>query len=192
MHMQGWLHWNLNLFGGTGISETYPLLSTTYAQAQSDLQAIETARAACLSALDVTLGGSLISDLDVFQDSQPTGIARGAPGTYAAQPTNRAPNYALGSLFHAGTLRRGTRWIHFVPADCVVAGGVYTPTTTYSNALAAYLGVIQSKCAIATRLKGSTPPTWTFNNITAWDPPVVRTRRTGRPFGAPRGRQRIR
>jgi hypothetical protein len=193
MHLFGTLHINCR---NQGASELYPLVATSYAQGLTDLATLATSRKSLL-APDCTLAGALLSDGDVRGDSYPLGaqITIPSPGTYTTTPpasTYAAPNVALRNLVSSGPLKRGTRWMHFIPFDQFSGSGGYTPITPWATNLGQFYTFLSTLTAIATRAPGSEPPAWTFSAVNAVMSNSVATRRLGRPFGLPRGRRLIR
>lgn len=175
----------------SGWSEVYPISATDYTTCDGTFKAIISDRAAIL-APDVTLLAAVISDTDIKGDSF-LSTTTTTVGTWAgADTTSFNPNWALRTLWNAGALKRGSRFIHALPNAQVSAVGAFAPTGPFTTAIAAWETAMLGGVSMATRIKGATTaPFYTFTGLTAVANKNMEERKVGRPFGLPRGRRLI-
>jgi hypothetical protein len=175
--------------GTAGWSETYFMQVTGYAQAQTQLQALQADRIKLLCPDCECIGGT-ISDSDVKQDSYPSGLTA-QPGIYTATPVPSTynPDLAYRYLWHAGAVKRGNRWLRCLPDNQVSATGQLSLTADFTTALQAYNTLILTTVFLATKNKGAAAPP--FYTLTPYTSPVgvsLENRKIGRPFSLRRGR----
>lgn len=174
-----------------GFSEVYPLRATNVTDARTAVNAIIAAREPTL-APDVRIVSYRISDPNIFGDSA-TAIIN-TLGTYVVGSVRSAtPNLAVELKSGSGVTERSTRYMHCIPEDQLSAGEL-APTAGWGAAQLAYIAELEADVAIMKANRTSTPPVFTFFSPITFDTAhfVVWTRKTGRPFGAHRGRARIR
>lgn len=193
MNVVGRLHFNCTQTPLAGWSETYFFEEPSYSAAETSLNALNSARLGLLSS-DCYLAGSLISDTDVKGDSYPTGLVVPTPGSWAAAATDPTGNLGLAYRvkFYAGSLKRGTRFIHGIPKSQIAAGGFQSFTAPFLTALNNYLLLVETSSNLGSRIKGAVaPPFYSLSPYSGYQSYGLEKRNIGRPFGLQRGRALI-
>lgn len=175
--------------GAAGWSETYFQNVPDYSTAATELTSLSNARLATLCS-DCQLIGGTISDTAVKGDSFPSGLTTKV-GTYTATPapTSYQPDMALRTLWKAGAVKRGSRWIHCIPTDSVNGSGQFVASVGFLTVLQNYLLLVETVAQLATKIPGAVaPPFYTLSPYTSFQAVAMDSRKLGRPFSLRRGR----
>jgi hypothetical protein len=177
--------------GFGGWSERYFLLSSTPAGALTNLAAVYNARKAILHE-DCGIGPAYISDVAIRGDSMPYLVAPSA-GTFAD---------ALGFLdldvcfiikWQVGVFTRNKTFVRGVPLSMTLNGETNF-TVPYAALVNDWTNAVEANCVMPITMRNPTPPP---NYIPTSYAPILAgnlvttlaRRKTGRPFGLPRGRR---
>lgn len=175
--------------GNSGWSESYYLQGPDYASCASQLGAVAEDRLAVLQ-LSLTLVRLVVSNIYLRGDAFLVG-GGGGPGTWPTSPEYLPLDYALLYTWQAGPYSRNKTFLRGIPLE-MQTDGSFTPTSPYQTALNAYEESVVSNCLVRQYVVNPTPPPamiYQFNVITAGTPHFnLARRKTGRPFGLPRGR----
>lgn len=173
-----------------GWSEVYIAKGETVSAAKSDATALINGRKAMMSN-QLTIIYANVSDLGVARDSYLAldGIAEGSMTTTTAVP-NRDGDAFLVRMETAGG-QHADRYLRGVPDSCIVEA-VYDDTGAagaYETALAAFLTTLKDHTMHLNKVDPADPTTWTLSAWTNTFRRGITYRKTGRPFGALRGRR---
>lgn len=170
---------------GYGWSEIYYPFGVTYDSALTAISPVISARVAILPG-DCIYTYLRISDVNVRGDAYV--VPRHIAGTWESGGS-LFPDVALMIRQEATPLYRSNRYLRTVPSD-QITDGVLTITPAYNTLLTAYYTEIIANTQHARRTS-PVPPKLTESNITACVLRGIHSRKTGRPFGLPRGRRLI-
>lgn len=173
----------------SGWSESYYLQGPDYASCASQLGAVAEDRLAVLQ-MDLSLIHAVVSNIYLRGDAFLLGGIAG-PGTWPTSPEYMPLDYAIQFTWQAGPYSRNRTFLRGFPIE-MQTDGAFIPTGPYQTALNLYEASVVSNCLVRQYVINPTPPPnmiYQFNVITAGTPNFnLARRKTGRPFGLPRGR----
>ena len=174
-----------------GWTESYFAVNSATGAAQSNILTIATARMA-LSRPDVICDRGIISDIAIRGDAIEI---PGFPivGTNADAGTTQIPDIALLMKWKVGVYNRNKTFLRGYPLMEGPAGG-YTPSLGYPALVTAYVDAVKVNAVMKEPTGDNpTPPPkllYVFAPVLAGTiTQLVHRRKTGRPFGQPRGRR---
>lgn len=179
-------------FTGQGFSEVYYLTATTDTAAVTAIAQIATLRLAMMPDKNRALFWR-ISNGKIRGDTLVRTATGGVDGTYGITTTETMPsNVSLKTRVQCEDRRWSMRYFHCLPEDCVT-DGIWTPTTAMNTAFSALRTFLMENCTgVFAPREGEPVDVAIIKAIIDLIPLSVNTRRTGRPFGLPRGRSVIR
>jgi hypothetical protein len=175
--------------GNSGWTESYYLNGPDYSTGLTQLSAIASARLALLQ-LSCSIVHAIVSNIYVRGDAFFVGSAVG-PGTFPTETEYMPPDYALQVTWQGGAYARNRTFLRGFPLN-QQTDGAYTPTSGFTTAFGTYENAVISNCYLRQYVPNPTPPpamVYQFNAVLVGTIKVLLARRkTGRPFGLPRGR----
>ncbi len=175
--------------GSSGWTESYYLIGPDYSTCLTQLAAIAAARKAILQ-LDCSIVHAFVSNIYVRGDSFPTNSANGV-GTWPTSPAFMPLDYAIQMTWTGGVYSRNKTFLRGFPIE-MQTDGAYLPTSPYATAVSNYELEIVTNCYIRQLVPNPTPPPamiYQFVAVLGGSPRFgLARRKTGRPFGLPRGR----
>jgi len=174
----------------SGWSESYFFNSLSYADCATALISIANARLDFLHT-SISINHAYVSNIVVRGDAILVPAALG-DGTFVDTDGYVGLDYALLATFSVGVFSRNRTFLRGLPIG-QQTDGFYTPTTPFSTAVTAWVAQVLESCVFRQRVPNpDTPPPPT---VIQYNPPSRCTlspqlarRKTGRPFGLPRGR----
>lgn len=183
---------------GKGFSESYWLQAADYANAETIVAPLLTARLGMLLS-SVHQVYAEVSNVDSVRDSRVVGSTgpTSNPGTYtpAAGTVPLPTEVALLVSFEADPSHKNRKFIHgMTTAD--VDGNRFIPSAGFTTAFQAYqLALVTNAFQVRSRFgPNPTPPPaslYLYHTIVLTSPIRVTTRKIGRPFGLSVGRRRV-
>jgi hypothetical protein len=175
--------------GSYGWTESYYLQGADYTTCVAQLVDIATARRGILQ-LDLNITHATVSNIYVRGDSFPATGAIGV-GTWPTSAQYMPLDYAIQVNWTAGVYTRNKTFLRGFPLE-QQTDGAYVPTSPFITAFGLWEVSVVANALVRQYVPNPTPPpamVYQFNPITAGLAKFYLARRkSGRPFGLPRGR----
>lgn len=173
-----------------GWSEVYIAKGETVTAAKDNATALINARKAMMSN-ELTIIYASVSDLGVLRDSYLAldGIEAGDMTPTTAKPNRDGDAFLVRMETADG--KHAERYLRGVPDACII-DAVYDDSGVggvYETALAAFLIALKDNTMHLNKVDPALPSTWTLSAWTNTFRRGITYRKTGRPFGALRGRR---
>jgi hypothetical protein len=179
------------VMGSAGWTEKYYLLGSNLTAAAANLVAVANARFPILHSDGVILTGT-ISEMSTRGDST-TVFSIPKVGTAVDTAGWLQTDVAVLVKWQVGVYNRNKTFVRGIPVGQTGANE-YIPTLTFIGLMSTYLSAVVANCQMPITSVNPTPPPartiTSFMSITNGAPAaVLHRRKSGRPFGLPRGRR---
>ena len=178
--------------GFGGWSERYFLLSSTPAGAITNLMAVIAQRLKLLPT-SAGYGPAFISDVAIRGDSTYLGPSAVGEGTWVDALGFMDVNVAALVKWQVGVFNRNKTFLRGLPIG-QTSNGSTNFSTAYLALVDDYLAAVEANCVMPINIRNPTPPPTYIPS--SYAPilggtvnPTLARRKTGRPFGLPRGRR---
>jgi hypothetical protein len=173
-----------------GWSESYYFADTDYPTCANDLIAVANKRKDILHE-SIAITHAVVSNIDIRGDAYLVPGANG-PGTITDADGYAPLDNAIMVTYTVGVYSRNRSFLRGFPISQQI-DGFYAPTTPFSTAMTAYINQVILLCLFRQTVPNPDPPppatVVQYNAaLRAAVSDKIGRRKTGRPFGAPRGR----